>query len=105
MVLAGCQSIPKNPDLHPKESSKEILTAVGQVADALAGQELTEDQKKKFTRDIQKDKDAQSALRSIAGAMDAKKAVVKYCPLDGKRYSVDLQMCPVHHVKLEELVD
>ena len=103
-LSAGCQSVPQKSS-RVRESNKDVLNAVGQVADALAGQELTDEQKKKLTRNIQNDKEAQSALRSIAGAMDVKKAVVKYCPVDGKRYSVDLEACPDHHVSLKELVD
>ena len=105
LVIAGCQTAPARKTSHARESTKEMLNAVGHVADELAGQELTNEQKKKLLRDIQKDKDAQSALRSIQGAMDIKQAAVKYCPVDGKRYSCDLQICPVHKVKLQELVD
>ncbi len=105
LMVVGCQTAPARKTSHAKESNKEMLNAVGEVAGVLAGQELTDEQKKKFVRDIQKDKDAQSALRSIAGAMDIKQAAVKYCPVDGKRYSHDLQICPVHKVELQELVD
>ena len=88
-----------------KGSNKDVASAIGNVADALAGQPLTDEQKRKLTKDIQKDKDAQSALRSIAGAMDIKQVAVKYCPVDGQRFSAALQICPVHKVKLNELVD
>lgn len=104
-MLAGCQTTSTRKTSQAKESNKEMLNAVGQVAGALAGQELTDAQKKKLVRDVQKDKDAQSALRSIAGAMDIKQATVKYCPVDGKRYSHDLSICPVHKITLQELVD
>lgn len=104
MVLAGCQSVAIKKTTSPA-NSKETLNAVGQVADALTGQPLTEAQKKKLTNDIQKDKQVRSALKSIADSMDLKKAVVKYCPVDGQRYSVDQNICPVHHVPLQNLVD
>lgn len=104
IFLAGCQTAPAK-NIPSQESHKDIANAVGQVADALSGQELTPEQRKKLVRDIQKDKDAQSALRSISGAMDVKQTGIKYCPVDGKRYSPDMQVCPAHKVKLEELVD
>lgn len=105
MILAGCQTAPSKNAVSSKESGKDVADAVGQVAGALSGQDLTDEQKRKLIKDIQKDKEAQSALKSIAGAMDIKQAAVKYCPVDGKRYSPDLDTCPVHKVKLEELVD
>jgi hypothetical protein len=105
LMVFGCQTAPARKTSHARESSKEMLNAVGEVAGVLAGQELTDEQKKKLVRDIQKDKDAQSALRAISGAMDIKQTAVKYCPVDGKRYSHDLQICPEHKVKLQELVD
>lgn len=104
-ALAGCVTTPSKKGPAVAESSKDVLNAVGQVADALSGQSLSDEQKKKLIKDIQKDKEAQSALRSIADGMDVKKTVVKYCPVDGKRYSVDQEVCPEHHVRLETLVD
>ena len=105
LVVAGCQTASNKKNVPFKESNKDVANAISNVADVLAGQPLTDEQKRKFTKDIQKDKDTQSALRSIAGAMDVKQAVVKYCPVDGQRYSADLQICPVHKIKLKELVD
>jgi hypothetical protein len=105
IILAGCQTAPGKSAVSSKESGRDVADAVGQVAGALSGQDLTDEQKKKLVNDIRKDKEAQSALRSIAGAMDIKQAAVKYCPVDGKRFSPDHDICPVHKVKLEELVD
>ncbi len=105
VILAGCQSAPGKGAISSKESGRDVADAVGQVAGALSGQELTDEQKKKLVSDIRKDKEAQSALRSIAGAMDMKQAAIKYCPVDGKRFSPDHDICPVHKVKLEELAD
>ena len=91
------------PDNTARRTRKSLF--LRQVAGALSGQELTDEQKKKLVSDIRKDKEAQSALRSIAGAMDMKQAAIKYCPVDGKRFSPDHDICPVHKVKLEELAD
>lgn len=104
MAFTGCQGAEVRKHT-PSTNSKEALSAVGHVADALAGQSLSDVQKKKLTSDIQKDKQVRSALKSIADSMDVKKAVVKYCPVDGQRYSVDQTVCPVHHVTLETLTD
>jgi hypothetical protein len=105
LSAAGCQTVPDRNSLPVLGSKKEMAQAVGQVADALTGQELTEEQKRKLTKDIQSDKDTQSALNVIADAMDLKKVVIKYCPVDGQRYNPSVETCPVHKVKLEELTD
>ncbi len=105
LCAAGCQTVPAGNSPPVLGSKKEMAQAVGQVADAITGQELTEEQKRKLTKDIQSDKDTQSALNVIADAMDLKKIVIKYCPVDGKRYNPSVETCPVHKVKLEELAD
>ncbi len=105
LFSAGCQTSPsKNAD-PSFGSKKEMAQAIGQVADAITGQELTDEQKRKLTKDIQSDKDTQSALNVIADAMDLKGVIVKYCPVDGQRFSPNLENCPVHNVKLEVLTD
>lgn len=103
-AFTGCQSAAVKKNTSPA-NSKETLSAVGKVADALTGQSLTDDQKKKLTNDIQKDKQVQSALKSISDSMDLKKAEVKYCPVDGQRFSVNQTICPIHHVPLKTLAD
>ena len=105
LLVAGCRTAPDKKTMPSKESDKDVASAISNVADALAGQPLTDEQKRKLTKDIQKDKEAQSALRSIADAMDIKQVTIKYCPVDGQRFSADLQICPMHKVKLKELVN
>jgi hypothetical protein len=101
ILLVGCQSAPKKQP----ESTQEILEAVGSMTGALTGQTMTDDQARKTIAAIQKDKEGQSALRSIAGAMDVTKTGIKYCPVDGQRFSADLDECPEHKVKLKDLVE
>jgi len=101
----GCQTTPKTHPAVSQESTQEVTSAVGSVTEALSGQVMTDEQARQTIRAIQKDKEGQSALRSIADAMDVKKTGVKYCPVDGKHFSTDLDECPEHKVKLQELVE
>jgi len=40
------------------------------------------------------DPEARSALEAIGGAFSPRPGDVKYCPVDGTRYSGDLKKCP-----------
>jgi hypothetical protein len=103
-LLAGCQTThPKNG--QDRQTTQETLDAVGSVTGALTGKELSEEEKRKMVRDLKNDKEAQSAMRSISGALDVKQTGIKYCPIDGQRFSADMEICPVHKVKLKELSD
>ena len=47
--------------------------------------------------------EAASAIHSVADALRGQSGTVKYCPVDGKRYSAHLEMCPEHQVPLKEM--
>ncbi|MCD4779718.1 MAG: hypothetical protein K8S27_04110 [Candidatus Omnitrophica bacterium] len=83
-----------------EEDLVDAVTAWETVSEAITGQEMTEDELRNLARDIRKDKDAQSALESIATALDPQKVRVKYSPATGKRYSADMEICPETGVKL-----
>ena len=102
VILIGCQTAHTK---HQSESAQEQLDAVGSVAGALTGKELNDAEKRKMMSDLKNDKEAQSAIASISGAMDVRQAGIKYCPVDGKRFSADVQESPEHKVKLKELVE
>jgi hypothetical protein len=101
VFFTGCQTAPKNLS----ESDREALEAVGSAAEALTGKQLSDEEKRQVLNDLQKDKEAQSAMKSISGALDVKQTGIKYCPVDGRRFSADVQECPEHKVMLKELVD
>ncbi len=54
---------------------------------------------------IRADKEAQSAIGAITGAVSGKALSVKYCPATGKRYSPRIETCPVHGVELKNVDD
>ena len=100
----GCQTTPKKA-VSPSESRQEAVSAIGSVAGAWTGKEVTDEEARRVVQNIQKDKEGQSAIQSIGGGMSATGAVIKFCPVDGKHFSADLEFCPEHHVKLKEVVE
>ncbi len=86
-------------------SREEALAAASAVLGAMSGQEVTEKDLKDFAQQVQKDKEAQSAVESIANTFDPGRPKIKYCPVCGKRYRFSMEECPVHHVPLKVLED
>lgn len=82
IFLAGCQSTPK------QETNTTVMVGGSQVdLKALAAQ-------------VQKDPQARSAVTAVNSSFGMQGAGIKYCPVDGKHYSGNLEYCPVHKVKL-----
>ena len=91
----GCQTAPK-----PQSSRAETISALTAVTRGVADKPVTEAQLKDLAVQVSKDPQAQSAIRSINTALRAQHTV-KYCPVDGQRFSADMIYCPIHHVKLK----
>ena len=101
LLLSSCQTAPKNN--IKRESTKDIVSALGSVTEGLTNQYLTEEDLKKLAVQVQKDPEAQSALRSVNQALAVEQKGVKYCPIDGKRFSARLTRCPDHGVELNDV--
>ncbi len=79
------------------------MSAASAVLGAVSGQDVTEQDLKNLAQQVQKDKEAQSAVESISGVFDPSRPKIKYCPVCGKRYRFTFEECPVHHVPLKIL--
>ena len=90
--------------LKQKQSreAEDMTTALQSVAGALAGQELTAEDIKSLKKEIQTNDETRHAVKEITDSLQ-QPAQVKYCPIDGQRYSAGLKLCPVHHVELKEI--
>jgi hypothetical protein len=99
LFLGGCQTASKKTDLQ-KESDKEVMSAIGSVTEGLTNSPMNEQDLKRLGKQVQKDPQAASALKAVNSAFSAQDTGVKYCPVDGKRYSSRLEDCPDHKVKL-----
>ena len=82
MLCAGCQTAP------PKDADATVIVGGSQV------------DLKKLAVQVQKDPQARSAVTAVNSAFNMRDTAVKYCPVDGKRFSSRLEYCPEHHVKL-----
>ena len=99
LFCAGCHSVSVEINAADQKEAESSLTS---VAGALAGKKLSPEDIKKLEKQIATDKDAQSAVKSIGNSMQGQ-AMVKYCPVDGQRYSAHLTICPDHGVELKSL--
>ncbi len=82
------------------ETPREQVEALQDVVTAVSGEEVTEQDLRNLAREARTDEGTRSAVEAVSGAMTGE-VTVKYCPVDGKRYSAQMQECPVHHVPLK----
>jgi hypothetical protein len=61
---------------------------------------MDEAKMKEVARQIQTDKEAQSAIQAISGSLEGSDSHIKYSPVTGKRYSGDMEYDPETGVKL-----
>ena len=92
----GCQTTAHKP----RPTQTETISALTTMTQGLTNKTITETQLKNLEIQVAKDPQAQSALRSINTALSVQHTV-KYCPVDGQRFSGDVDICPIHHVKLK----
>ncbi len=95
ILMAGCKTTQPKTD-----ANAEMESALKSVAGAVKGSPLTDADLKKLNKQMREDKDAQSAVSTITGAMSGKEHTIKYCPKDGKRFAGSVQICPDHNVEL-----
>ena len=93
---ASCQT------MGPHSNKQDIDKTLQSVAEAVSGKPLTKDEVKNLEKQIATDPEARNSLQTIGQAMGGG-MLVKYCPVDGERFSGKLEECPVHHVKLKSL--
>ena len=100
---AGCASVPVRHagSIKPVETADQQLDAVQKVLGGMSGRDVSPQQMKKMTQDIQKNEDTRGVVGKIIGGGGA--PVIKYSPATGKHYSGDLEVDPETGVKLEVL--
>ena len=107
VFFAGCTTTRSEHPSVGKSSSSEgqqdEISALQSVAGAISGKPVTQEEMKNLAQDLRKDKNAQSAVRAITDSMNPSKNVVKYCPVDGARFSAKFTTCPIHGVVLKEV--
>ncbi len=95
LLFVGCQTAPKKAE--PKaESPQEIMRALGTVTEGLTNSSVSKEDLKRLGQQVEKDPQARSALTAVNSAFNVEDTGVKYCPVDGKRYSSRIEFCPNH---------
>lgn len=100
--LGSCATAGQNPAALPRESREDAESALGTVVGAVSGREVSRKELETLGRQIQTNGETRSAVEAITNSMSGT-AGIKYCPVDGQRYSPKFMTCPVHHIELKEL--
>lgn len=105
IFIIGCASTSKTVTRPqaPGESRAQVVSAMEHVLGAVSGKTIDEKDLRKLNNDIAKDPEAKSAVQTISNAVSGQGPGVRYCPVDGERYSPKFAECPVHHVPLKIL--
>ncbi|HBR15779.1 MAG TPA: hypothetical protein DD723_09635 [Candidatus Omnitrophica bacterium] len=99
VFCGGCQTISSS---RQKETPADVKNALGSIAGAVTGRELTKEELDRLQKQMKNDPQAQSAVESITRSLSGKPRV-KYCPLTGERYAPHLEFCPLDGTKLKEM--
>ena len=107
-LIFGCSSAPHrkvSPLLiqnSARESPGEVVSAVEAVVGAMSGKDLDQRDLRQVAQQVKKDQQAQTAVEAIANSLSSR-GIVKYCPVDGKRYDPHFEKCPEHGVILQKI--
>lgn len=104
-TCAGCAATSSSVKGPAGESREEVISAMEKVVGAVSGQEVSEKDLRELGKRAQTDPQTKSALEAVSGSVSGQAGGVKYCPVDGERYSAKFLECPVHHVPLKALTD
>ena len=99
-MFIGCQTAGRPPAGKAHESTKDVVSALGAVTKGLTNANISESDLKRLAQQVQKDPQAKSAVTAVNASFNVQDTGVKYCPIDGKRFSSRLEECPDHKVKL-----
>lgn len=96
--LAGCATTASKP--APPRDKKGAESALESVAAAISGKELSPEEVKQLKNEVQKDPEAQSAIKAITNSVSGHQRW-KYSPATGKRYAPNLTVDPETGVPLK----
>ena len=99
--VTGCQTMSRRR--HSLETGGDGRRALVSMTEALAGRALSEEEIRHLEQQIKTDKEAQTAIQSIADAVVGQQARAKYCPAGGEHYAPHLAVCPLHKVPLKTM--
>ncbi len=100
-ILSGCQTATLKKSAG--ETTPDIISAVGSMTEGLTNQDISQEDLRRVAKQAQQDPSVQQAIESVNNAMQATQTGIKYCPLDGKRFSHRLSTCPHCGATLKDL--
>ncbi len=101
VFVMGCKTLVKTPLQNDEESIGDVTTAVGSIAEAISGQDLTQEELDDFEKRLMHDKETQEVVGVITQTISSDQPIAKYCPVTGKRYAAKFDRCPEHNVELK----
>ena len=96
-LFSSCQTAPSKKT----DATSEAVAALGTVTEGLTNQGISQEELKRLALQVQKDPQTKSAVQSINEALNAHQVGVKYCPVDGQRFDMAVEQCPIHKIKLK----
>ena len=107
LLISSCATTHQNLKSKKQndQSLQETRSALKAITGSLSGQTMDDQKMKRVAEQIQKDPEAQSAVKTITDSMRSEKVKVKFCPVDGERFSPKMNFCPVHKVELKTIND
>jgi hypothetical protein len=95
----SCQTVAQKKET---QQQKEAIESMRTIAGSLSGKQLSDEELRKVSSQIEKNPEAQSAVESITQSMGGAGSI-KYCPVDGKRFAPHIIQCPAHQVELKNV--
>ena len=99
IICMGCAT--SQPLPGSSINREETEAALESIAEAISGQELSEEDVKKLKEQIRKDPEAQSAIKVITNSVSGQNQRWKYSPATGKRYEPHMEVDPETCVPLK----
>ena len=85
----------------PKDMNAETAETLQRIANEFQNQEISNEDLKRFEQEISRNPEAADSVEKIKDSLTNQKTTVKYCPVDGKRFSAKFTECPDHRVPLK----
>lgn len=68
---------------------------------AVTGEKVDDQKLREISKKAQTDPETREAVQAVAEGLSGSPAHIKYCPVDGKRFSSQIADCPEHQVPLK----
>lgn len=102
-LLTACATSARKPVNSAGETQEEVISALESVTGAIASPGGEKIEAKKLIKELRKDPEAQSAMKSIAEGIAPQRRVIRYCPTTGEHFGPNVEYCPGTKIPLVEV--